>query len=70
MLKNPCYNQKTNTDCENRCSGCSTICALWHDYVQRRNKMYKERAKTAKVESGMIEHQARLKRKIQQRRHK
>ena len=70
MIRNPCYDSKTNTDCENRCSGCSTLCALWHDYVQRRDDMYKKRAKAAEAEGAMIEHQLKLKHKMNQRKHK
>lgn len=67
MIRNPCYDSKTNTDCENRCTGCSTICALWHDYVERRNELYNKRKKEAEAEQAFIDHQERLRERVRRR---
>lgn len=56
MLKNPCYDAETHTDCKDRCTGCSIICALWHDYEERRREEYQRRKKLAQERSDIVEH--------------
>lgn len=63
-MKNPCYDPKTKTDCKDRCTGCSTICALWHQYEKERNELYKERAKNAIQAGADITAQHRLQKRI------
>ena len=48
-VESPCFDTKTNTDCKDRCVGCSTLCALWQDYVKRRDEEYKQRAEKAQI---------------------
>lgn len=63
-LRPPCYNRETGEDCKDRCTGCSTICALWHQYTQERNKYYEERKKQSQAEGDMIAYQVERHRKL------
>lgn len=63
-MKPPCYDLKTGTDCKDRCVGCSTICALWHRYVEERDKMYAKRAQKAQEYGVESAARARLQKKI------
>ena len=56
MSKSPCYDPVTDQDCINRCTGCSAICALWHEYERNRNEKYKERYKKKHADRVYIEH--------------
>lgn len=60
MLKNPCYDAKTHTDCKDRCTGCSVLCALWHEYTERREVEYQQRKKEAQERSDIVEHAKRV----------
>lgn len=40
---NPCYDQKTHTDCPNRKAGCASTCEKWREYEKIRNQGYKEK---------------------------
>lgn len=63
-MKPPCYDSKTKTDCKDRCTGCSTICALWHKYVEERDKVYEERAQKAQEFGAESTAKRRLQKKI------
>ena len=39
--KNPCFDESTGKDCENRCAECATSCKKWAEYVEERNISYK-----------------------------
>lgn len=42
-MKNPCYNEKTHTDCPRRKAGCASSCEDWQEYVKIRDEVYKSR---------------------------
>lgn len=44
-MTNPCYNEKTKTDCPDRKPGCAGSCERWREYEKIRNEGYKEKAK-------------------------
>lgn len=67
MIDNPCYNRKTHQGCENRCTGCSTLCALWHEYVEKRDAIYQKKAKMARAEQDFIEHKADLHKRVEKK---
>lgn len=60
----PCYDEVTKTDCKDRCVGCSTLCALWHEYVEKRDKDYQQRAKKANEIGVELTANRRLQKKI------
>ncbi len=35
-LCSPCYDPKTKTDCERRCTGCQVSCPDWAKYAKQR----------------------------------
>ena len=49
MLKNPCYVKGSKTGCPRRTAGCAVNCPDWAEYVEEREKCYKER----KIKGGV-----------------
>lgn len=43
MLKSPCYDASTKTDCPRRCGGCQVNCPDWDAYLKARDEEYKRR---------------------------
>lgn len=44
ILKNPCYDVETKTDCPKRRGGCQFDCPEWDKYLEKRDEIYKQRA--------------------------
>lgn len=42
-MKNPCFDQKTKTDCPNRHPGCGATCEKWQEYTKAKQKVYENR---------------------------
>lgn len=42
-MKNPCYDEKTKTECSKRRVGCRSECAEWQDYLVERGRIYDAR---------------------------
>ena len=51
MIKNPCFNEETATDCPRRCVGCGATCPEWLKYTEEREKEYEKRLVRAQVNS-------------------
>lgn len=51
MFKSPCYDKSTEKDCKDRCCGCACDCIRWKKYIEKRDKVYKERLEIAKIYS-------------------
>ena len=43
MLKPPCYNAATKTDCPERTLNCKSYCQDWKDYEKARDEEYEKR---------------------------
>lgn len=50
MIKNPCYNTTTKTDCPDRSLGCAARCPKWAEYVKQRDAMYQQRNREKEAE--------------------
>ena len=61
-MKCPCYNEETKTSCQDRRACCSTTCDKWSEYVEIRNKGYKERYAKPNVDGYEIDRLYKLKR--------
>ena len=59
MLKRPCYDELTKTDCPDRCAGCSAHCERWAEYVAARNAEYAERTKEHLLKQDYKGHRTR-----------
>lgn len=46
-MTNPCYNERTKTDCPDRKAGCAGNCPKWAEYEKNRNEGYKAKAKAS-----------------------
>lgn len=42
-MKNPCYDEKTKTDCPKRYPGCHSKCNDWQEYLIARSVIYDAR---------------------------
>lgn len=43
MVKSPCFDVRSQTDCPNRSPGCAATCLEWQKYLEKRDAVYKER---------------------------
>lgn len=51
-MKNPCYDERTKTDCAERCAECAASCQKWKAYEAARNTEYEARAIGAAAEAS------------------
>ena len=42
-MKNPCFDQKTKTDCPKRHPGCGATCSEWKEYEESKKAVYENR---------------------------
>ena len=54
VIKSPCFDPATKTDCADRCQGCATACKKWAEYVVARDAAYKKSAMDAMAKSDYI----------------
>ena len=52
VLRNPCYDPETKTDCPRRCAGCSAFCEDWDEYRKQRDAEYDRKFKEARAKSA------------------
>ena len=53
MLKNPCFNSETKTNCSKRCAGCAATCPDWKKYSQERDEQYEQRRNEAELNAAV-----------------
>lgn len=72
MMKNPCYDPETHTDCPKRKVGCRKDCQEWKEYEADRRDHYSEKLKTVKntavIMDYFFEQDMRIKRKCRNER--
>jgi hypothetical protein len=45
MMRAPCYDPETKTDCPKRTAGCQISCKRWAKYVKERDEYYAQKNK-------------------------
>lgn len=53
MIKSPCYDSKTCTNCPDRHVGCRSTCPEWKRYEAMKQKEYADRARLAQLEADL-----------------
>ena len=60
MIKPPCYNEETKTDCPDRTYGCHERCEKWSKYEKLRNEEYRKRLMESEARNAHFEHWDRI----------
>ena len=54
-MKNPCWDENTNTSCPDRYGGCHVTCPDWAKYVKERNHSYDVRQAQKNIDYMVVD---------------
>lgn len=60
MIKAPCYNETTKTDCPKRAVGCHERCEAWRKYEKLRDEEYRQRQIEREAKGAIYEHRNKV----------